>query len=96
MDGHEYITGKLVEARIADLRAAAARERLISTLREPRRPLRAVLGSALIRLGSRIVGTGATAQAAEKGPSASLAPSAARSTYTEYASRAAVGRRLAS
>ena len=34
-------------------------------------------------------------QAAEKGPSASLAPSAARSTYNEYASRAAVGRRLA-
>src|SRR6266542_3608031 len=35
-------------------------------------------------------------QAAEKGPSASLAPSAARSTYREYASRTAVGRRLAS
>ena len=33
--------------------------------------------------------------APEKGPSASLAPSAARSTYREYASRAAVGRRLA-
>jgi len=31
----------------------------------------------------------------EKGPSASLAPSAARSTYRQYASRAAVGRRLA-
>src|SRR6185436_111379 len=36
------------------------------------------------------------AQAAEKGPSASLAPSAARSTYREYASHAALGRRLAS
>src|SRR4029077_20114829 len=35
-------------------------------------------------------------QAAEKGPSASLSPSAARSTYREYASRAAFGRRLAS
>ena len=35
-------------------------------------------------------------QAAEKGPSASLAPSTARSTYREYASRAVVGRRLAS
>ena len=32
----------------------------------------------------------------ETGPSASLAPSAARSTYREDASRAAVGRRLAS
>jgi hypothetical protein len=58
MDGHEYITGKLVEARIADLRAAAARERLVSAHREPRRRLRAVLGLTLIRLGSRIVGTG--------------------------------------
>ena len=35
-------------------------------------------------------------QAAQKGPSASLAPSSARSTYREYASRAVVGRRLAS
>jgi radical SAM superfamily enzyme YgiQ (UPF0313 family) len=35
-------------------------------------------------------------QAAEKGPSASLAPLAARSTYSEYASRAAGRRRLAS
>src|SRR5712692_3749209 len=35
-------------------------------------------------------------QAAERGPSASLAPLAARSTYREYASRAAGGRRLAS
>src|SRR4029450_12033055 len=34
------------------------------------------------------------AQAADKGPSASLAPSAARSTYREYASRATFGRRL--
>src|SRR4029077_12832994 len=32
---------------------------------------------------------------ADKGPSASLAPSVARSTYREYASRAAFGRRLA-
>jgi hypothetical protein len=35
-------------------------------------------------------------QAAEKGPSASLAPSTAGSTYREYASPAAFGRRLAS
>src|SRR6266478_245714 len=49
--------------------------------------------------GSRGEGSGGdqgqVAQAADKGPSASLAPSAARSTYREYASRAAVGRRLA-
>jgi len=37
-----------------------------------------------------------SSSAAEKGPSASLAPSAARSTYREYASRAPLGRRLAS
>ena len=36
-----------------------------------------------------------TAQAADEGPSASLAPSAAGSTYSEYASPAAFGRRLA-
>src|SRR5712692_3208676 len=34
-------------------------------------------------------------QSDDKGPSAALAPSAARSTYSEYASRAALGRRLA-
>src|SRR5712692_76714 len=45
--------------------------------------------------GVRPTKTG-TAQAAEKGPSASLAPSAAGSTYREYASPAAFGRRLAS
>ena len=37
-----------------------------------------------------------SAAADEKGPAASLAPAAARSTYREYASRAARGRRLAS
>ena len=31
----------------------------------------------------------------DKGPSASLAPATARSTYREYASRAVIGRRLA-
>ena len=67
MDGHEYITGKLVEARIADLRAAAAHARLVSTLRKPRRPLRAALGLTLIRLGSRIVGTGASAPVPDAG-----------------------------
>src|SRR5436309_7236008 len=34
-------------------------------------------------------------QSDDKGPSAALAPSAARSTYRKYASRAALGRRLA-
>ena len=35
-------------------------------------------------------------QVAERGPSASLAPSSARSPYSKYGSRAAIGRRLAS
>ena len=43
----------------------------------------------------RLAGSPVT-PADEKGPSASLAPAAARSTYREYASRAARGRRLAS
>ena len=34
-------------------------------------------------------------QSADKGPTASLAPSIARSTYRKYASRAIFGRRLA-
>ena len=48
-------------------------------------------------IGGQCTSAGAVlAEAAEKGPSASLAPLAARSTYREYASRAAGGRRLAS
>src|SRR6185369_15141955 len=39
--------------------------------------------------------TSPTPQAADKGPSASLAPSAAGSTYGKYASPPAFGRRLA-
>jgi len=67
MDAHDYITGKLVEARIAELRAAGARERLLSAHRGPRRPLRAVLGLTLIELGSRIVGTDASAPLSDAG-----------------------------
>src|SRR5207245_5089913 len=43
-----------------------------------------------------VISTTSPRQAADKGPSASLAPSAAGSTYREYASPAAFGRRLAS
>jgi micrococcal nuclease len=45
---------------------------------------------------ARAARRGLWAQSAEKGPSASLAPGSARSTYREYASRADRGRRLAS
>src|SRR5439155_4906027 len=40
-------------------------------------------------------GSTSSCESDDKGPSAALAPSAARSTYREYASRAALGRRLA-
>ena len=67
MDGHEYITGKLIEARVAELRAAAARARLVSAHRKPWRPLRTVLGLGLMRLGSRIVGAGTTVAVSDAG-----------------------------
>ena len=57
MDWHDYVTGELVETQLAERRAAAARERLVRTHRAPRRLLRIAVGAALIRLGSRLVGT---------------------------------------
>ncbi|MCI0548542.1 MAG: MoaD/ThiS family protein [Candidatus Rokubacteria bacterium] len=51
-----------------------------------------LLGGERITLLGQFMGG---AQGGDKGPSASLAPSAGRSTYREYASRPAVGRRLA-
>jgi hypothetical protein len=56
MDWHEYVTGELIEERLADLRAEAALERQLAACRLPRPPLRVAIGGALIRLGSRIVG----------------------------------------
>jgi hypothetical protein len=55
MDWHDYITGELVEARLAERRAEAARERILLAQQE-RQPLRVTVGSALIRLGGWIVG----------------------------------------
>jgi hypothetical protein len=51
-----------------------------------------LLGGERITLLGQFMG----GQGADNGPSASLAPSSALSTYREYASRAAIGRRLAS
>ncbi len=56
MDWHDYVTGELIGDRVAELRAQAALERQLAALRPPRQPLRAAVGSALIRLGSWIVG----------------------------------------
>ncbi len=47
------------------------------------------------RSASHAASTSASCSRADKGPSASLVPSAARSTYRKYASRASFGRRLA-
>ncbi len=57
MDFHEYVTRELIEERLAEYRAQAARERLLAAHRPPRRALRVAIGGALIRLGSWIVGT---------------------------------------
>jgi hypothetical protein len=57
MDFHDYVTGQLVKDRLAEMRAYAASERLVAAYRAPRPPLRVAIGGALIRLGSRIVGT---------------------------------------
>src|SRR5262249_19760369 len=73
--------------RLASPRRARHRDLLRELAPPPRRPPAARPDRQTKRL---------LAQTAEKGPSASLAPSAARSTYRKYASRAAVGRRLAS
>ncbi len=56
MDWHDYITGRLVETRLAERRAAAALERLVRTHRAPRPPFRIAIGTALIRLGSKLGG----------------------------------------
>jgi hypothetical protein len=57
MDWHEYVTGQLIEERLAEYRRTAARLRL--SQEQPRTPLRIVVGGALIRLGSWIEGEAA-------------------------------------
>ncbi len=57
MDGHDYVTGGLVETALAERRAVAARERLVRTHRAPRPLFRMAVGTALIRLGSRLAGS---------------------------------------
>jgi hypothetical protein len=57
VDWHEYVTGQLIEAQLAEYRRTAARLRLIQA--QPRTPLRITVGGALIRLGSWIEGDAA-------------------------------------
>jgi hypothetical protein len=59
MDFHEYVTGELIEAHLAERRARAAIERLLAAHRRPRPGVRSAIGHALIRLGSRLARVGA-------------------------------------
>src|SRR5262249_19891495 len=80
--GHQDGARPGVRLRVGDHRADA---HLAAGAEDTQRDLAAIGNKNLVEHG----------QAADKGPSASLAPSAAGSTYREYASPAAVGRRLA-
>ncbi len=48
---YDYFTALLAEQRLAEIREFAAREALARAGRPPRRPLRIVLGTALVRAG---------------------------------------------
>jgi len=54
MDMNVYFAEWLVKERLAEARAAGARDALIHAHRPPRQPMRIALGLALIRLGQRI------------------------------------------
>jgi len=58
MDVNTYAVERYVESRLRELRADAARSRLLASLR--RRPVgwRAALALALVRLGRRLAGRG--------------------------------------
>ena len=62
MDMNLYATAALAELRLAELRDAAQRQHLARGLR-PARPLRSVLGQALVRLGTRLQSDPAPARA---------------------------------
>ena len=55
MDPNEYLVECLVKERLAEARAAAARNTLARSL-PPRRPARVALGLALVRVGRWILG----------------------------------------
>ena len=70
--------------------------RLIQHKRPSRREFNPAIADCGLQGTATSPSSTAKASGVDKGPSASLAPSAARSTYREYASRAAFRRRLAS
>jgi hypothetical protein len=53
VDLNHYAVEVLAQGQLAELRRAAARHTLIRAATRPRRRLRAVVGLALIRLGTR-------------------------------------------
>ncbi len=62
MDMNSYGMEKLVEARLAELRAASARAALFESLRPKGHGARAALGEALIRAGRWLLRDGAVAR----------------------------------
>jgi hypothetical protein len=56
MDMDLYLATVMAQERLRDLRSAARRHALVSAARPARRPLRVVLGTALIRLGRMTLG----------------------------------------
>jgi len=54
MDMNVYFAEWLIKERLAEARAAGARDALFHAHRPPRQPMRVALGRVLIRLGQRI------------------------------------------
>ncbi len=59
MEFDTYVLECVVRDRLREARRAAADWRLFESLRGPRRPLRAAVGLAMIRLGHRVLGQSA-------------------------------------
>lgn len=55
MDFNDYLTGRMIEQRHAELTAAARNDALARAGAGPRRPLRVALGTLLIRAGARLL-----------------------------------------
>ena len=62
MDMNEYFMEWWGKERLAEARAAAARDARLHALQPPRRPFRVALGFALIGIGNRILGERADAR----------------------------------
>ena len=90
LSAEEFTRQRAAQVPLGRMETAQDVANVIAFLASPRAGLRDGPGAQRRRRPRHALAGG------EKGSSASLAPSAARSTYREYASRAAFGRRLAS